>query len=641
MRLYLLRDNSIAASKSVVPGERSGWMPDGLSHTAATIDLHMWKIAAVVLAYSGLQAAAIPRPEYPQPQFQREHWLSLNGDWEFEFDDANAGLDADWPSGARKFSRNIVVPYCFESRLSGIGDASFHPWIWYRRAVALPPEWKGQRVLLHFGAVNYWSMVWVNGKLAGSHEGGNTPFTFDVTPLLQPGANILTVRAHFPPTDRYIPRGKQFWEPKSKSIFYTRTSGIWQPVWLEPVGASYFDRVKITPSIDGDGDGAVRLEFDIARPQPDLEITASATFAGQPSASATAHTNSARSTALLSIDEPRLWSPSSPNLYDLALELRRGGVLLDRVQTYFGIRSVTAENGRVLLNGNPIFLKMVLDQGYWPESILTPPTDEAIQYDIRTTKEMGFNGARKHQKLEDPRFLYWADHMGFLVSSEMANAYEFDDAYVARFTREWTAAVERDYNHPSIVIWVPINESWGVPNLRDARQQNHLKSLYALTHSLDSTRLVVDNDGWEHTDMTDLFAIHDYTRTGDLLYERYKDLGKPGAGVPDNAKAALIPGYRYNGSPVSLTEFGGIAFIPPGHVVPQEAWGYSGVEKTEDAALDRLRGLYDAIARIPGFAGLCYTQLTDVEQEINGLMTYDRKLKFDAQKLREINALVR
>jgi len=253
---------------------------------------------------------------------------------------------------------------------------------------------------------------------------------------------------------------------------------------------------------------------------------------------------------------------------------------------------------------------------------------------------MGFNGARKHQKLEDPRYLYWADHMGFLVSSEMANAYEFDDAYVARFTREWAAAVERDYNHPSIVIWVPINESWGVPNLRDPRQQNHLISLYALTHSLDNTRLVVDNDGWEHTNMTDLFAIHDYARTGDLLYERYKDLGKPDAGVPNNYKASLIPGYRYNGSPVSLTEFGGIAFIPPGHDVPQEAWGYSGVEKTPEAVLDRLRGLYAAIARIPGFAGLCYTQLTDVEQEINGLMTYDRKPKFDAAKLREINGLV-
>jgi beta-galactosidase/beta-glucuronidase len=594
----------------------------------------------LLLACSGLHAAATPRPEYPQPQFQRESWLSLNGAWEFEFDDANAGLDAGWASGSRKFSRNITVPYCFESRLSGIGDTSFHPWIWYRRTVALPAEWKGRRVLLHFGAVNYQSMVWVNGKLAGSHEGGQTPFTFDVTPLLQPGANIVTVRSHFPPTDRYIPRGKQFWEPKSKSIFYTRTSGIWQPVWMEPVGASYLDRVKITPAIDGDGTGAVRLEFDIARPRPDLEITASASFAGQPAASATAHTSAARATALLSIDEPKLWSPPSPSLYDLALELRRNGVLLDRVQTYFGIRSVTAERGKVLLNGNPIFLKMVLDQGYWPESIMTPPTDEAIQFDIRAAQEMGFNGARKHQKLEDPRYLYWADHLGFLVSSEMANAYEFDDAYVDRFTREWTAAVERDYNHPSIVVWVPINASWGVPNLRDARQQNHLKSLYALTHSLDATRLAVDNDGWEHTDMTDLFAIHDYTRTSDLLYERYKDLGKPGAGVPDNYKAALIPGYHYNGSPVSLTEFGGIAFIPPGHDVPPEAWGYSGVEKTADAALDRLRGLYGAIARIPGFAGLCYTQLTDVEQEINGLTTYDRKLKFDSGKMREINALV-
>ncbi len=588
------------------------------------------------LACTILPAAAIPRPEYPQPQFQRDQWLSLNGPWEFEFDDADAGLDANWSAPAHKFTRNITVPYCFESRLSGIADTSFHPWMWYRRSVTLPADWKGRRVLLHFGAVNYWSMVWINGQLAGSHEGGNTPFSFDVTPLLQPGANTITVRAHFPPTDRYIPRGKQYWEPKSKSIFYTRTSGIWQPVWLETTGASFLDSVKITPTTDG----AVRLEFAIARPQPDLEITAAAAFAGQPAASATSHASSARSTSMLAINEPKLWSPSSPNLYDLTLELHRNGQLLDRVHSYFGIRSVTAENGKVLLNGNPYFLKMVLDQGYWPESILTPPTDEAIQYDIRLTKEMGFNGARKHQKLEDPRFLYWADRMGFLVSSEMANAYEFDDAYVSRFTREWTAAVQRDYNHPSIVIWVPINESWGVPNLRDPRQQNHLQSLYALTHSLDATRLVVDNDGWEHTGMTDLFAIHDYARTGDLLYDRYKDLGKPGASVPDNHKAALIPGYRYNGSPVSLTEFGGIAFIPPGHDVPAEAWGYSGVEKTADSALDRLRGLYAAIARIPGFAGLCYTQLTDVEQEINGLLTYDRHPKFDPRKLQEINALV-
>jgi beta-galactosidase/beta-glucuronidase len=590
----------------------------------------------ILLVASSLYAAAIPRPEYPQPQFQRDRWLSLNGSWEFEFDDANAGLDGGWASANHKFSRNITVPYCFESKLSGIADPSFHPWMWYRRSVTLPADWKGQRVLLHFGAVNYWSMVWVNGKLAGSHEGGNTPFTFDITPLLESGANTITVRAHFPPTDRYIPRGKQFWEPKSRSIFYTRTSGIWQPVWIEAVGASYLDRVKITPALDG----AVRLEFEIGRPQPDLELTATASFASETVASASVRSGAQHATALLAVNEPREWSPASPNLYDLVLELRRAGAVLDRVHSYFGFRAVSADRGKVRLNDDPIFLKMVLDQGYWPESNLTPPTDEAIQYDIRMTKQMGFNGARKHQKLEDPRYLYWADHMGFLVSSEMANAYEFDDAYVARFTREWTAAIERDYNHPAIIIWVPINESWGVPNLRDPRQQNHLKSLYALSHSLDSTRLVVDNDGWQHTDMTDLFAIHDYSRTGELLFERYKDLGKPGAGVPDNARPALAPGYQYNGSPVALTEFGGIAFIPPGHEVPPEAWGYSGVEKSADSALERLRGLYNAIARIPGFAGLCYTQLTDVEQEINGLMTYDRKPKFDVEKLREINALV-
>ena len=595
----------------------------------------MWRLSAFLVISFGC-AAAVPRPEYPEPQFQRERWLSLNGSWEFAFDDANAGLDADWAAAAKPFNRNITVPYCFESRLSGIGDTSFHPWVWYRRTVSVPDEWKGQRVLLHFGAVNYWAMVWINGKLAGRHEGGNTPFTLDVTPLLKAGANVETVRSHFPPTDRSIPRGKQYWEPKSKDIFYTRTSGIWQPVWMEAVGASYLERVKITPALDG----TVRLEWAIARPQADLEVSAAASFDGRPAASATGRANGTRAMALLSISEPQLWSPQSPNLYDVILELRRGGTLLDRVHSYFGFRRVTAEHGKVLLSGDTIFLKMVLDQGYWPESILTPPTDEAIQYDIRMAKEMGFNGARKHQKLEDPRYLYWADRMGFLVSSEMANAYEFDDTYVERFTGEWAAAVERDYNHPSIVIWAPINESWGVPDLRDPRQQNHLKSLYALTHSLDDTRLAIDNEGWEHTGTTDVFAIHDYARTGELVYEKYKDVGKPGYGVPDDGRAALLPGYQYNGAPVALSEFGGIAFIPPGHAAPAEAWGYSGVEKTADGALERLRGLYSAIARIPGFAGLCYTQLTDVEQEINGLMTYDRKPKFDVKRLREINALV-
>ena len=590
-----------------------------------------------LLLCAAAAAQEIPRPEFPQPQFQREHWLNLNGKWEFEFDDGNTGLDHDWASGARKFSRSITVPFCFESKSSGIGDTSFHPWVWYRRGITIPAEWKNQRVLLHFGAVDYRSSVWINGRLAGRHEGGNTPFQFDITSLLKPESNTLTVRAEDPPTDRYIPRGKQYWEPKSRGIFYTRTTGIWQTVWLEAVGSSFLESVRIRPA----NDGTVKFEAHIARSQPELEVYATVREGRQNVATAMSRADGPRANLAAMVSEPKLWSPGSPQLYDVVFELKRGAAVLDRVGSYFGFRSVSVENGRVAINGRPTFLKLVLDQGYWPQSVLTPPTDDAIQYDIRMTKEMGFNGARKHQKLEDPRYLYWADRMGFLVSSEMANAYLFDDSYAERFTREWMAAVERDYNHPSIVIWVPINESWGTPNLHDRRQQSHLKSLYSLTHTFDATRLAIDNDGWEHTDMTDVFALHDYARTGELLYEKYRNLGKPGAPVPNNGRAALAPGFAYNGTPFYLSEFGGIAFIPPGHQVPAESWGYSGVEKTAEGALERLRGLYGAIARVPAWSGLCYTQLTDVEQEINGLMTYDRKPKFDVKVVREINEMVR
>jgi beta-galactosidase/beta-glucuronidase len=590
----------------------------------------------LLLAVCGFAAGQIPRAEYPRPQFQREQWLNLNGQWEFEFDDANAGLDENWASGAKKFSRSIVVPFCFESSKSTIGDTAFHPWVWYRRSFTLPPAWKGQRVLLHFGAVNYWAMVWVNGKLAGRHEGGSTPFSFDITPLLTAAANTVTVRSEFSPTDRTIPRGKQYWEPKSRSIFYTRTSGIWQTVWLEPVAPSHIGDVRITAGADG----IARFDAVIERPDPALELHAVIRSRNDAIASGMTRVRGDRAMLVVGVAEPRLWSPNSPSLYDVAFELRRGTQVIDRVSSYLGFRTVAIQDGRIVLNRRPVYIKMVLDQGYWPESILTPPSDEAIQYDIKTTKEMGFNGARKHQKLEDPRYLYWADRLGLLVSSEMANAYDYSEAYIERFTKEWMAAVARDYSHPSVIMWVPINESWGTPNLYDPRQQNHLKALYTLTKSFDSTRPVIDNDGWEHTDMTDIFALHDYARTGDILLERYKDVGKPGVRIPDNGRAALAPGFAYNGTPLVLSEFGGIAFIPPGHEVPKEAWGYSGVEKTPEAALDRLRGLYEALAKLP-FAGLCYTQLTDVEQEVNGLMTYDRKLKFDAKAIREINDLVR
>jgi beta-galactosidase/beta-glucuronidase len=476
----------------------------------------------------------------------------------------------------------------------------------------------------------------VNGKLAGTHEGGNTPFKFDITGLLAAGENTVTVRAQDPPTDRTIPRGKQYWEVKSRGIFYTRTTGIWQPVWIEATGDSYLDRVRITPS----NTGQVRFEARLGRLQPGIDFHATVTSAGAEVTAGSARVLNGAALMELRVPNPRLWSVQTPNLYEVAFELRSQGKVLDTVHSYFGFRSVAAENGRILLNGRPVFLKMLLDQGYWPESLLTPPSDEAMKFDIEAAKQMGFNGVRKHQKVEDPRFLYWADKLGFLVSGEMANAYEFDPAYAARFTREWIDAVERDYNHPSLIMWVPINESWGTPNLRDPQQQHHLRSNYMLTKSLDPTRPVIENDGWEHIDVMDLFTIHDYAATGERLYEKYKDIGKPGARIPDNGRAIFVPGFSYNGTPFFLSEFGGIAYIAPGSKVPSDSWGYAGVEKTPEAALKRLRGLYEAIAKIPAFAGICYTQITDVEQEVNGLLTYDRKMKFDPAAIKALNDLI-
>jgi beta-galactosidase/beta-glucuronidase len=591
----------------------------------------------LLIAAAAAVAQSIPRPEYPQPQFQRETWMSLNGQWEFEFDDANAGVKDNWQTSTKPFSRKILVPFCPESPESGIGDTAFHPWVWYRRSLTVPPSFQNKRTLLHFGAVDYRAWVWINGQFAGHHEGGSTPFRFDITRLLRPGANVVTLRAEDPPTDRTVPRGKQYWEPKSRGIFYTRTTGIWQPVWIEAAGDTYLDRVRITPR----NDGSVRFEARIAHPAPDTDLVVAITRNNQTAASGSVKASGNTAHLELRVATPALWSPGSPNLYQVSFELRRGGTAADRVQSYFGFREVSLHSGKFYLNDRPTYLKMVLDQGYWPQSLLTPPTDEAIQFDIKASKELGFNGARKHQKVEDPRYLYWADRLGFLVSGEMANAYEFDPDYAARFTREWLEAVERDYNHPSVVMWVPINESWGTPNLHtDVQQQNHLKSNYWLTKSLDPTRPVIENDGWEHVDTTDLFSIHDYARDGERFYAKYKGLGDAKARIPDNGRAILVKGYQYNGTPFFLSEYGGIAYVHPGSNVPPDAWGYSGVEKTPDAALARLQSLHEAVAKIPSIMGVCYTQLTDIEQEINGLLTYDRKMKFDPAKIKSIFAIL-
>ena len=590
-------------------------------------------VAALALATAVGAAEETPRPEHPRPDRVRDAWQTLNGAWEFEFDEADRGVADGWFRGTRNLSRTIVVPYCPESRLSGIGDTSPHEVVWYRRRLSVPEAWRGRRIWLHFGAVDYESRVWGNGDEVGRHRGGQTPFGFDVTDQLKAGDNVVVVRAWDGWNDRTLPRGKQYWKPKSESIFYTRTTGIWQTVWMEAVDAVHVAGLKITPDVDR---SQVVIDARLSRAAPDLGVRATVALEGATVAQAETRASDRDANLTLRLPGQRLWSPERPTLYDVTLEVSSGGKALDTLKSYFGQRKVSTHAGKVYLNNAPYYLRLVLDQGYWPESVLTPPTDEAIQRDIRLSKSFGLNGARKHQKVEDPRWLYWCDKMGFIVWGEMANAYEYSETYVSRMLEEWPQVVARDYNHPSIVAWVPINESWGVPGvLTDRVQQAHLKTLYHLTRSLDATRLVVDNDGWEHTDTTDLMTLHDYARTGAELAAKYQGLGESGRAVPRNGREALVYGAPYNGTPFLMTEFGGIAFRLGAPAAANE-WGYSGIEPTAEAFLTRLEGLVKAIVANPAFAGYCYTQLTDVEQEINGLTTFDRKPKADPLQIKRI-----
>ncbi|RKN80700.1 glycoside hydrolase family 2 protein [Paenibacillus ginsengarvi] len=593
-----------------------------------------------------MSSPSIPRAEYPRPQFERDDWLTLNGSWEFEYDDGDEGETQRWyASGKPAFTKTIVVPYCFQSKLSGIGDPSIHDVVWYRRNVNIPASFLGKRILLHFGAVDYEAKVWVNGQLVASHEGGHTPFQADITDALDSGGSArIVVRAQDYSRDMALPRGKQYWKDRSEGIFYTRTTGIWQPVWLEAVSGIHLRQVRLTPDIDRE---RIDMRFHIALPfangggAPDsLVVKTTVTFAGdivaEDSFSIRGETEF-RSIGLSSSGpgsggaRSRWWSPESPKLFEVAYTLEQNGQPLDHVRSYFGMRKVSMENGKLYLNNSPYYMKLVLDQGYFPDSLLTPPTDEAIRYDVEATKAMGFNGARKHQKIEDPRYLYWCDKLGLLLWGEMANAYIFTETYASRMTKEWIEAVERDYNHPCVVAWVPLNESWGVPNISvDKQQQNHAQALYYLTKSLDATRPVVSNDGWEHA-VTDLCTIHDYAWKREVLAQRYASAETAVTAEPARRRI-FASGFRYEGQPILVTEFGGIAFKQAG----QEGWGYSGAQDEADF-VKRLADVVHPLLQSPVVRGFCYTQLTDVEQEVNGLMTYDRKPKLPFEVIKKIN----
>lgn len=566
----------------------------------------------------------IPRPEYPRPDFQREKWLPLNGEWDFSFDEPI-------------FDQKILVPFACETKLSGIHDTSFHNAVWYRRSFSLPEPMHDRQILLHFGAVDYTCRLWVNDQFIREHTGGQCGFSADITDALNAsGENVIVLEARDDPADLEMPRGKQYWKPESESIFYTRTTGIWQSVWLEAVSPMHLCSCRITPLFD---ERSVRFSYALSAAPQHVTLTAEITFRGKTAGAVSVTHTSARGAFDWQIDQSALsawnyqedlvWTPEQPNLFDVTFRILEHGCEVDAVQSYFGMRKVSIQNGQFLLNNRPYYQKLVLDQGYWPESLLTAPSDEAFIRDIELTKAMGFNGVRKHQKVEDPRYLYHADRMGLLVWGEIGAAYLYSEQYADRIYREWLDVLRRDYNHPCIVVWTPLNESWGVQEIEtDPRQQAHSEAMVAITKSMDTTRLVVDNDGWEHTN-GDLLTIHDYSPSGEMLRAHLGSMDAILALRP--AQRALFVGrHAYAGQPILLSEFGGVKFVPGTEA--QHSWGYCEADSCA-AFAGKLRELFDAVRACPLVDGYCYTQLTDVETEQNGLLTYDRTPKLPLETI--------
>lgn len=581
----------------------------------------------------------IPRPEYPRPQFVRADWLNLNGEWEFAFDDANKGRELGWHFGLT-LEKRILVPFPYQSAASGINDKAIHEYVWYARSFDVPPEWRGHNVLLHFGAVDYRTTIWINGKEVGHNQGGHVPFQFNIAPYLSQETNRLTLRVEDRQNPRQ-PRGKQSTTARPHDIDYYCTTGIWQTVWLERVPPIRIEEIKINPSAR---EGMVEINVMLHAPAAEWRIEAEALDDGEIVARTSEEICAATAQLKLRIPGAKLWSPASPHLYDLRIRLFEGDVLLDEVSSYTGLRDVELREGRLWLNGTAVYLAMVLDQGYWPESYLAAPSDDALRADVEWVKQFGFNGARKHQKIEDPRWLYWCDRLGLLVWEEMPNAREWSSQAEERLAAEWKRAVQRDYNHPCIISWVPVNESMGFPKLRQHHpgQFAFIERMVAMTRQLDAKRPVIDNDGWEHTDITDICAIHDYTPTATLLRQRYEDAASGGALPPHvwiGNKPLFVLGSRYRGQPVMLSEVGGFLMIPPD--VPPEnrdmLYRFYGSVQTAEELLTKYRDLMEGISSLHFVAGFCYTQLTDIEQEINGLLTYDRRPKVPPREVAEIH----
>lgn len=576
---------------------------------------------------------------YPRPQFVRKKWLNLNGQWNFAFDDENIGEEEDWYSVMPAMAK-IEVPFTYETKKSGIGDEAVHNNIWYERTIQISKKALEEKVVLHFESCDFYTKVWVNGKFSGSHTGGYTRFSFDITNLLQEGENKITVKVEDSP-DAQQPRGKQRWKEYSFGCRYIQTTGIWKTVWLEFLSKENIEKVKMTPLLS---EHCIEIEWNVKAKKygPSLKLAIDIYFKDELVNSTNTSVLEQRGITRINVSTTRvhewgmkLWTPEEPNLYDIQFRLISDANEIDCVNSYFGMREVRIDKSNLLLNGEPLYQRLILDQGYWEDTHLTPPNEEALIEDINKIMEMGYNGIRKHQKTEDERFAYWCDVKGLLMWCEMASPYMFGNDMISYFTKEWLEVVEQNYNHPSIIIWTPFNESCGVLEVETNRkQQYYTEAIYNLTKAYDPYRPVVTNDGWEHT-VTDIITFHNYQECADRFFEHYyrnKD-GILNTSIYQNEwKSAFADGYVYQGQPIIISEFGGIAFDND-----ENGWGYGKKANTQEEFIKRFEDITLAIKKLPYICGYCYTQLTDVQQEINGLLDIHRNFKVDTSIIKKVN----
>ena len=590
----------------------------------------VYTAAAMFMAFPAMSSAAdTPRPEYPRPQLVREDWVNLNGTWSYEFDFSRSGMDRKLFE-SKGFEDSITVPFAPQSELSGVGYKDFIPEMWYHRTISVPQDWTGKRIILHFGAVDYIASVYIDGKIAGRHWGGSSSFSIDITRMVTPGQeHNLVVRVEDDERSGQYAKGKQCGRFASFGCEYTRTTGIWQTVWMEPVAKMGLRDVYIVPDLDQSRFVVEPSYYGLEAGQQ-FRVTVKD---GDKVVSQKTVPASSQTAAELPVKKVKTWSPESPFLYDIDLEvLDADGNVIDAAASYSGMRKIHIVGNRIYLNNEPVYLRFVLDQGFYPDGIWTAPTDEALKKDIELSMAAGFNGARLHQKMFEPRFHYWADRLGYLTWGESASwGANINNPLSARnFLTEWEETVIRDRNHPSIIMWTPFNETWEHPENREAAREacRMVSDVYRLTKNLDY-RPCHDVSGNYHV-MTDVFSVHQYMQDPAEL-EKWLSPVDGHVRQHDLANREV----EYDGQPYLVDEYGGIKWVV-GQEFSEISWGYGNAPKTLEEFYSRLEGLTDVILGFDHICGYCYTQLTDVEQEQNGIYNYDRTPKFDMEKIRAV-----